>query len=59
LKRRSRQFPDLANSTCTRTLAKGVLTEVVHLDGDGNDLSDEQLEKFIDGFPIQEEVGAW
>jgi len=36
-----------------------VLTEVVHLDGDGNDLSDEQLEKFIDGFPIQEEVGAW
>jgi hypothetical protein len=51
--------PDLVNSTCTRTLAKGVPTEVVHLDGDGNELSDEQLERFIESFPIQEEVAAW
>ena len=26
---------DLATSTCYRSLANGVLTEVVHLDGDG------------------------
>jgi hypothetical protein len=51
--------PDLANSTCTRTLAKGVLTEVVNLDGDRRELSDEQLERFVESFPIQEEVAAW
>ena len=50
---------NLATSTCHRTLSNGVLTEVVHLDGDGEDLSDQQLEKFIESFPVQEGAVAW
>jgi hypothetical protein len=45
---------NLATSTCTRTLwPTGALMEVVHLDGDQNGLSNEDLERFISGFPIQ------
>jgi hypothetical protein len=50
---------DLAASTCQRTLANGVLTEVVHLDGDRSELSNEQLEHFIESCPIQEAAAAW
>jgi hypothetical protein len=49
---------DLATSTCTRRLSNGVLTEVVQLDGDRDDLNDEQLESFIESFPIQTEAAA-
>jgi hypothetical protein len=45
---------DLATSTCYRSLANGVLTEMVHLDGDRSELSDEQLERFIESSPLQE-----
>ena len=51
--------PNLATSTCTRTLANRVLTEAVHLDGAREDLSDEQLENFIESFPIQEAAACW
>jgi hypothetical protein len=44
----------LANSTCKRTLgANGSLTEIVELDGSGEHLTDEDLEKFIASFPIE------
>jgi hypothetical protein len=46
--------PNLATSTCTRTLGPdGALTEVVHLGGGRDGLNDEDLEKFIASFPIQ------
>lgn len=45
---------NLAASTCRRTLNPGgAITEVVDLDGDGNDLSEEELEKFVASFPIE------
>jgi hypothetical protein len=38
------------NSTCTRTLgANGQLTEIVRLDGKSDDLTDEDLDRFIAG----------
>ena len=43
---------DLANSTCDRKLTvDGVLKEIVHIDGH---LDDEELERFIESFPIRE-----
>lgn len=42
----------MATSTCTRYLRDGFLTEVVKLDGDDAAISDEELEKFVAGFPI-------
>jgi hypothetical protein len=50
---------NLVTSTCERRLANGVLTEVVHLDGDRSELSNEQLERFIESFPVQEQAAAW
>jgi hypothetical protein len=45
---------NLANSTCRRTLApNGLLTEIVMLDGSDKGLTDEDLEKFIAGFPVE------
>jgi len=45
----------LDTSTCTRYLtADGTLTEVVILDGNSDDLSPEELEKFIASFPIED-----
>ena len=45
---------DLATATCTRTLlADGQLMEIVNVNGSGHDLSDEELEKFIQSFPIE------
>ncbi len=41
-------------STCTRTLtASGCLTEVVTLDGSRDGLTDEELEAFVESFPVQ------
>lgn len=43
------------NSTCTRTLCTdGTLMELVKLDGHRYDLTDEDLVKFIESFPINE-----
>jgi len=45
---------NLANSTCRRTLApNGLLTDFVQLDGSSDGLTNEDLEKFIAGFPIE------
>jgi len=45
---------DLATATCTRTLmADGGLMEIVNVNGSGNDLSDEELERFIQSHPIE------
>ena len=45
---------DLATATCTRTLmADGGLLEIVNVNGSGNDLSDEELERFIQSHPIE------
>jgi hypothetical protein len=43
---------DLAQSTCTRYGCAGALTEIVHLDGDKAEISEEELEQFIQSFPI-------
>jgi hypothetical protein len=43
----------LENSTCKRTLSGGFLTEVVRLDGMREGLADDQLERFIESFPIR------
>jgi hypothetical protein len=44
----------LETSKCRRTLtASGSLTEVVRLDGIRGGLSDEELEKFVQSFPIK------
>ena len=46
--------PNLANSTCRRTLsADGQLTEIVQMEGAVDDLTNEDLERFIAGFPIE------
>jgi hypothetical protein len=49
---------NLATSTCTRTLRRGSLMEIVKLDGCIDELSEEQLETFIETFPIQREDAA-
>ena len=44
----------LETSRCRRTLtASGSLTEVVRLDGTRGSLSDEELEKFVQRFPVE------
>jgi hypothetical protein len=43
----------LETSTCTRSLcANGTLMEVVRLDGIRGDLTDEELDRFVAGFPV-------
>jgi hypothetical protein len=46
---------DLAKSTCQRYLRDGILTEIVQLDGGADHLSDEEIEKFVESFPIKTE----
>jgi hypothetical protein len=47
---------NLATSTCTRRLNNaGGLIEIVDLDGADSGISEEELERFIAGFPIE----AW
>jgi len=44
----------LQNATCQRTLsANGLLTEVVRLKGSGDGLTDEDLDRFVESFPIE------
>ena len=46
--------PNRANSTCRRTLsADGQPTEIVHIEGGVDDFTNEDLERFIAGFPIE------
>jgi hypothetical protein len=40
-------------STCTRYVRDGSLTEIVHLNGEDEGMSGDELERFIDGFPIE------
>jgi hypothetical protein len=49
------RYANLANSSCTRYLAGGQLWEAVSLDGIPDHLSKEELEEFIESFPIQPE----
>jgi len=45
---------DLATATCTRTLMPdGSLMEIVNVNGSGHDLSDEELERFIQSHPVE------
>jgi hypothetical protein len=44
---------NLANSTCTRRLSRGRLFEIVQLDGSREGLTDGELNRFIESFPIQ------
>jgi hypothetical protein len=47
---------DLAKSTCSRKLdSSGYLLELVTLHGNRHDLTDEQLENFVQSFPIEAE----
>ena len=44
---------NLANSSCIRRLGRnGSITEVVLLDGSRSDITDEQLDRFIETFPV-------
>ena len=46
---------DLATATCRRTLCPdGTLLELVTLNSSTNGLSDEELERFVTSFPIEE-----
>jgi hypothetical protein len=47
----------LATSTCQRYLRGGFLTELVKLDGDDSAMSEEELERFIESFPIETAQG--
>ena len=44
---------NLANATCRRTRLGGRLWEIVQLDGHRDELSEEQLQRFIESCPIQ------
>ena len=44
---------NLAESTCSRTLdASGLLTEMVELNGDGQGLSREEIDRFVARYPV-------
>ena len=48
------QHAELGASTCRRTLsADGFLTEIVRLDGTRGGLTDEEMETFVETFPIE------
>ena len=44
--------PDLENATCDRHICNGTLIETVLMDGDVNQLSDDQWEEFLARYPI-------
>jgi hypothetical protein len=49
---------DLTRATCNRTRCdNGSLTEVVFLNGSQDGISDEELERFIESFPIKIQRG--
>jgi hypothetical protein len=44
---------NLAGSTCDRMLgANGSITEIVRLDGSRGDITDQELDRFVAGFPL-------
>jgi len=44
----------LETSICRRTLsAHEVLTEIVRLDGTRGGMTDEEMEKFVESFPVE------
>ena len=44
----------METSTCRRMLnADGFLTEVVRLDGTRGCMTDEEMEKFVESFPVE------
>ena len=48
------QALNLETSTCKRMLTEnGALTEVVRLDGMHGDLTDEELDNFVEAFPVE------
>ena len=50
---------DLTKATCSRMrCADGSLTEVVFLNGSRDGISDEDLERFIESFPIKAQGGS-
>jgi len=44
--------PDLENATCHRYIYDGTLFETVLMDGDVNQLSEDQWEEFLARYPI-------
>jgi hypothetical protein len=45
---------NLAKSKCQRTLSpNGLLMEIVNFDGNTDELKDQELEQFVEGFPVQ------
>jgi len=44
--------PDLENATCDRYIFDGTLIETVLIDGDVNQLSEDQWEEFLARYPI-------
>jgi hypothetical protein len=50
---------DLTRATCSRARCdNGSLTEVVFLNGSRDGISDEDLERFIESFPIEVQGGS-
>jgi hypothetical protein len=44
---------NLATSKCQRTLsANGLLMEIVNFDGNTDELKEQELEQFVEGFPV-------
>ena len=47
--------PFTLKSTCTRTrLPNGLLSEIIQLEGTGEHLTDDDLERWIESFPIED-----
>jgi hypothetical protein len=44
---------NLATSTCSRQLCAGNITEFVEIDGDDAGISENELEEFIAGVPVE------
>ena len=50
---------DLTKATCSRARCEnGSLMEIVNLNGSRDGISDEDLERFIESFPIQVQRGS-
>lgn len=41
-----------ALASCQRSLCKGVLTETVVIDGSADGITEQEIQQFIDGFPV-------
>ena len=48
----------LTRATCRRTLGNGLLTEIVDLKGgSSNFITEEELQRFVDSFPVVDQHG--